>query len=79
MAIDCGIIKVGGAWYTLPNGDKVQGAIKVREYFQENPDDILQPLEEILETSGYSTMNEELLEAAELAEESENKDGKQKK
>jgi RecA/RadA recombinase len=77
MAIDCGIIKVGGAWYTLPNGDKVQGAVKVREYFQENPDDILQQLEKILETTGYSTMNEEIAEAAELAENNEKEDGKE--
>jgi RecA/RadA recombinase len=76
MAIDCNIIKVGGAWYTLPNGDKVQGAIKVREYFNENPDDILQQLEKVLETTGYSTMNEEMAEAAELAEEKENDNGK---
>ena len=78
MALSCGIIQVGGAWYTLPNGDKVQGANKVSEYFKENPTEILEELEEILKTTGYSTENIEVKDAVRLAEE-EKKDKKNEK
>jgi len=78
MALQCGIIQVGGAWYTLPDGSKVQGAVNVREWFKENPDDILNELEKILESSGYSTMNEEVAEAMKMAADEEKEDEKKK-
>ncbi len=38
VALDLGIISKGGAWFTLPNGEKLQGKDKVRNYFIENPE-----------------------------------------
>lgn len=32
------VIKGGAGWYTLPNGDKLQGDKKMQEYMIENPD-----------------------------------------
>jgi len=71
MAVKCDIIQVGGAWYTLPNGDKVQGAVKVREWFKENSEYILDRLEDVLKSSGYSSKNEELEEAMKIADSEE--------
>ena len=37
-AIFGGIIRKAGSWYTLPDGERVQGESKVREYISENPE-----------------------------------------
>lgn len=71
MAIECGIIELKGAWYTLPDGKKVQGSDKVIDYFTENPDTIIKNLEDILEKTGYSNINEEVKEAESMKEECE--------
>lgn len=72
MALSCGIVQKSGSWFTLPNGEKAQGMIKVTEWFKNNPDNILKELELILEKSGYSTMNEELAESQEILNEEKN-------
>lgn len=73
MAIECGIVKKGGAWFTMPNGEKCQGAINAIQWFNENPESVLDALEEFLSDTGYSTVNEEMLEADKLSrEEKEN-------
>jgi len=79
MALSCSIIKAGGSWYTLPNNEKVQGIDKVKEYFKENPDDILKELESILETTGYSTINENIKEIILNKEKEDVKDVKEVK
>ncbi len=38
-AVDLGIITVGGSWYTLPGGEKVQGKDKARNFLSD-PDNI---------------------------------------
>ena len=68
MALTCGVIDIAGSWYTLPNGERVQGSTKVNEYFKKNPDIILTKLEEILKTTGYSTENEDVKKALQLSE-----------
>ncbi len=77
MALECGVVQAGGAWYTLPDGTKVQGSVKVNEWFKENPEDIIEPLEEILKTTGYSSVNENVQDAERLS--SESRDNKNKK
>jgi len=67
MAMTCGIVERAGAWFTLPDGEKVQGAARVYEYFNEHPETLLVELEKALQDSGYSTMNVELAEAEKLA------------
>jgi recombination protein RecA len=37
-AIFAEIIGKAGSWYTLPNGERVQGESKVRDYIRENPE-----------------------------------------
>jgi len=73
MALSCGVIQRGGSWFTLPDGNKVQGSSNVTEYFNENPDIILEHLEKILQKTGYSTMNEEMAEAEHMSETVEEK------
>lgn len=36
--VEFGVIKKGGAWYTLPNEERFQGRAKVIAYLKENPD-----------------------------------------
>ncbi len=69
MAISLNVVKQGGAWFTMPNGEKCQGSINAIKWFKENSNVILDSLEEYLSTSGYSTVNEEMLEADKLREE----------
>ena len=71
MALECGIIEQGGSWYTLPDGTKVQGSDKVSDWFNENPDKILDDLEDILNNTGYSNVNEEIKKAEQLLKESQ--------
>lgn len=68
MALDCGIIQVGGSWFTFPDGRKAQGKVKAMEMFKESPDEIINQLEDILKTTGYSTVNEEVKAAEELSQ-----------
>lgn len=37
-AISSGLVAKGGAWYTLPNGEKVQGKDSISEYLVANPE-----------------------------------------
>ena len=73
MAIDIGLVKQGGAWFTMPNDEKCQGSINAIQWFNDNPDVILDGLEEFLSATGYSTINEEMLEADKLSEEGDGK------
>jgi recombination protein RecA len=71
MALECGVVTKGGAWYTLPDETKVHGMNKVTEWFSENPDGILKDLEEALTHTGYSTTNKDIEEAERLGAEDE--------
>ncbi len=37
-AIFTGVIQNSGSWYTLPDGERVQGESKVRDFIRQNPD-----------------------------------------
>ena len=37
LAVDMSLIKKGGAWYTLPDGQKAQGIDKAADYLKDNP------------------------------------------
>lgn len=47
VALKYGIIEKSGAWFKLPNGDKLQGQNGVRKYLDENPD-ILNQIEDLI-------------------------------
>ena len=38
LLIDFGLITKAGAWLKLPNGEKIQGKVKLAQYLEENPD-----------------------------------------
>ena len=38
LLIDFGLISKAGAWLKLPNGEKIQGKVKLAQYLEENPD-----------------------------------------
>jgi len=39
IAIDLGLVKKGGAWFTMPSGEKLQGAENSIVYLREHPDE----------------------------------------
>jgi recombination protein RecA len=65
LAVEAGIVTQGGAWYTYKE-NKWQGEIKAIEGMKESPV-ILNELNEWLKTTGYSTVNENLKQAEEMA------------
>ena len=68
IALTCGIMEKAGSWYKF-NGENIgQGLIKATEWMSEHPDIILDPIEDVLKTTGYSTVNEDVEEAIKLAE-----------
>jgi recombination protein RecA len=72
LAVDSGIIKKGGSWYTY-DGEKVQGEAKASEWLSEIKtleDDI----DKWLSDTGYSTISEEVREAEQLIIEEQNND-----
>ena len=62
IALNCGIIQAGGAWFTLPNGNKVQGLGKVYQAIEEDPQPFIDALEEVISKTGYSSVNKEIAE-----------------
>jgi recombination protein RecA len=38
LLIDFGLISKAGAWLKLPNGEKIQGKVKLAQYLEENPE-----------------------------------------
>jgi len=44
-----GVIKQAGAWFTLPNGKQLQGKKDVAEYLQDNPAELAEVREKVLE------------------------------
>jgi len=68
IALTCGIMEKSGSWYKF-NGENIgQGLTKATQWISENPDSVLPAIEEILKTTGYSTLNKEVEEAMKLAE-----------
>lgn len=48
ISSELGVIDKGGAWFTLPNGERLQGQAKTTTYLRENPDVLEQIKKETL-------------------------------
>jgi recombination protein RecA len=68
IALTCGLMEKAGSWFKFQGESIAQGAVKATEWIAENPDKFLDPFEDILKTSGYSTINQDVEEAMRLAE-----------
>ena len=68
IALSCGIVTKSGSWYAYGDERMGQGLIKATEYMSEHPDMFLPEIEKVLETTGYSTVNEDVEMAMKLAE-----------
>ena len=75
LAIKAGIISRGGAWYTYIDDDgkehKYQGEAKLSALFKENEAGIIVKLNTWLESTGFSSINENIKIAQELSEKDE--------
>jgi len=62
VATEMGLIEKGGSWYTIPRMDiKAQGEGKLYEaILQQDPKPLLEGIENVLKTKGYSTQNAQL-------------------
>lgn len=82
IALDADIIECAGSWFTLPDGQKVQGKEKVKEALKEDPkamSSFLKAVEKYVSTSGYSTKNDAVEEAIKILEAQDADDEKKKK
>ncbi len=68
MALTCGIVEKNGSWYKMGETSIGQGLIKATEWIEENPEQFLKHIEDVLETTGYSSVNEDVEEAIKIAE-----------
>lgn len=71
IAIEADIIHKAGAWFTLPDDTKVQGAENVKKALKEDPQKMksfLKSVEEFVSTTGYSTKNDAVEEAIKILE-----------
>ncbi len=66
LAVDAGIIVANPPWYDVGGDRKVKGKKALREFLETG--DVLDQLEEWMSNTGYSSVNRELEEAAELVE-----------
>jgi recombination protein RecA len=71
LAFECDLVKRAGSWFTLPDDTKVQGAHKVTKWIKNNPDTIINKLENFIKETGYSTVNENVKEAERLRKETQ--------
>lgn len=63
MALTCGIVEKSGSWYSYGGERLGQGIKKVNKFLEETPEiveEIINSLEEIIKTTGYSNANEEV-------------------
>jgi len=68
IALTCGIVEKRGAWYYIGDETLGNGAIKATEGIEKIAPSFLDSIEKILETTGYSTVNEEVEEALKTIE-----------
>ena len=66
LAIEAGLASVGGSWFTIDD-EKFQGATNATEGLR-NDKTILNKLDEWLKQTGYSTINENIVEATKILE-----------
>lgn len=71
IMLECGMITKSGSWYSCGDDRLGQGEEKAVAYFKDHKDHFLPMIEEVLQTTGYSTVNKEVEEAEKLAESEE--------
>ena len=68
ILLSCGIIVKSGSWFKCGEESIGQGEVKAAQFVAENTDRFLPMIEEVLQKTGYSTVNEDVVEAEKLAE-----------
>jgi recombination protein RecA len=71
IGLTCGIVQKSGAWFSMNDERLGQGFVKAMDALANSKvlaDNLLGEIETVLETTGYSTVNEEVEEAIKLAE-----------
>lgn len=68
IALQCGMIEKAGSWFKMGDESIGQGEVKTLQWMGENKDLFLPKIEDILKTTGYSTINKDVEEAEKLAE-----------
>jgi len=70
IALTCGSVTKAGSWYSLTDTQERmgQGEAKAMAWMNEHQELFLPKIEEILKTTGYSTVNKDVEEAEKLAE-----------
>jgi len=68
MMLDCGIVLKSGSWYSIDGDNLGQGEANALEGLSSKIDTILPKIEKVLQTTGYSTINEDVEEAERLSE-----------
>lgn len=63
LALDAGLIIQGGAWFTMPDGTKVQGKDNL-----EITDELMQEIETYIKSTGYSSVVEDIKKTYEEVE-----------
>ena len=73
LALEAGLVEKNGSWYVINDCEKYQGAINAEAGLKEDKE-LLSKLDKWLETTGYSTINENIAEAVKLMEKEDEKD-----
>lgn len=68
IMMSCGMITKAGSWFKCGEESIGQGETKASAYIRDNTDQFLPMIEEVLETTGYSTVNKDVMDAEKLAE-----------
>jgi recombination protein RecA len=68
IALTCGLITKNGSYFKMGDDTIGQGEIKALQWMAENSILFLPKIEEILKTTGYSTINKDVEEAEKLVE-----------
>ena len=57
LLLDFGLVSKSGSWVNLPNGEKVQGKVKLAAYLEDNPDEYKKFEQEVFEMVGIDNGN----------------------
>lgn len=68
ILLTCGVVTKAGSWYSFGDERMGQGEAKASQFLNEHTDLFLPKIEEVLQKTGYSTVNEDVAEAEKLAE-----------
>ncbi|MFQ5967901.1 MAG: DNA recombination/repair protein RecA, partial [Acidimicrobiia bacterium] len=70
VALDCGIVRKSGAWYTFDEDQLGQGRQRAKEFLRENPEIALQLQAQVLEAVGLADPVQVPDDSEEVAEDS---------